>query len=145
MKSSNDEIRELAALNIGSISYNERGKEATIKAESIPILCGMLDDKVSACREAATRALVSLAQLKAGKVEIFELGRLPRIIELLGDESEQTRLNTVQLIASVAEYPPAREKFKECLDTLTALNKDERFPLVSRFAKTAIDVIQWLP
>ena len=35
LKSENKEIRELAALNLGSISYNERGKEYTIKAESI--------------------------------------------------------------------------------------------------------------
>ena len=43
---------------------------------------------------------------------------LDRIIELLYDESEQTRLNIVQLIAAVGEYPPAREKFKECLDKM---------------------------
>ena len=35
LKSENKKIRELAALNLGSISYNERGKEYTIKAESI--------------------------------------------------------------------------------------------------------------
>lgn len=35
LKSENKFIRELAALNLGSISYNERGKEYTIKAESI--------------------------------------------------------------------------------------------------------------
>lgn len=35
LKSENKYIRELAALNLGSISYNERGKEYTIKAESI--------------------------------------------------------------------------------------------------------------
>jgi len=49
MGSANPIIRELAALNIGSISYNERGKEITIKAESIPILCNMLHDKVPKC------------------------------------------------------------------------------------------------
>ena len=35
LKSDNKFIREIAALNLGSISYNERGKEYTIKAESI--------------------------------------------------------------------------------------------------------------
>jgi hypothetical protein len=105
----------------------------------------MLNDKVSACRIAASRALCSLAQLKAGKVEIYDLGFLDRIIELLGDESDQTRLNIVQLITAEAEYPEAREKFKECLDTLKALVKDEDWPLVSRFAQKAIDVIVWLP
>ena len=49
MKSHNPIIRELASLNLGSISYNERGKEITIKAESIPILCHMLHDKVPKC------------------------------------------------------------------------------------------------
>lgn len=68
LQSKNKVIRELAARNLGSISFNERGKEATIKAESIPLLCKMLHDEVSDCRVAATRALCSLAQLKEGKV-----------------------------------------------------------------------------
>ena len=74
----------------------------------------MLDDSITNCRIAATRALASLAQLKEGKVEINSIeGRLDRIIDLLDDPSEQLRLNIVQLIANVAEYPPCREKFKE--------------------------------
>lgn len=98
-------------------------------------------------RTAASRALASLAQLKAGKVEIYDLEMLDRIIELLSDKSEQTRLNIVQMISSVGEYPPAREKFKECLDKLKDLVSVEKFhnPLVSRFAQTAIDVITWKP
>ena len=72
--SENEVIRALAARNLGSISFNERGKEATIKAETIPLLCKMLHDKSSECREVATRALCSLAQLKEGKVQIFDLG-----------------------------------------------------------------------
>lgn len=74
----------------------------------------MLDDSITNCRIAASRALASLAQLKEGKVEIHSIdGRLDRIIDLLDDPSEQLRLNIVQLIANVAEYPPCREKFKE--------------------------------
>ena len=48
----------------------------------------MLFDKVSLVRTAASRSLVSLAQLKAGKVQIYDLEMLDRIIELLYDESE---------------------------------------------------------
>ena len=44
------------------------------------------------------------------------------------------------MIANLAEYPPAREKFKECLDKLKEMVEKEKneFPLVSRFAQTAI-------
>ena len=51
------------------------------------------------------------------------------------------------MIANVGEYPPAREKFKECLDKLQEMVKAEKdeFPLVSRFAQTAIEVIVWVP
>jgi hypothetical protein len=51
------------------------------------------------------------------------------------------------MISSVGEYPPAREKFKECLDRLKELVLKDKFhfPLVSRFAQTAIDVITWIP
>jgi hypothetical protein len=54
-------IRELSAMNLGSISYNQIGKEQAIDAGSIPPLCTMLSDKVSEVRTAATRALNSLA------------------------------------------------------------------------------------
>ena len=45
-------------------------------------------------------------------------------------------MNIVQMIANVGEYPPAREKFKECLDKLKEMveKEKEEFPLVSRFA-----------
>jgi hypothetical protein len=86
--SKNAQIRELAALNIGSVSFNVLGKERTIEAKSIEPLTKMLFDKVSLVRTAASRSLVSLAQLKAGKVQIYDLEMLDRIIELLYDESE---------------------------------------------------------
>jgi hypothetical protein len=40
------------------------------------------------------------------------------------------------MIAAIGEYPPAREKFKECLDRLKDMTVKEKssFPLVSRFA-----------
>lgn len=80
LASKNARIRELAALNIGSISYNTLGKERTIDAKSIEPLTKMLFDEVSDVRTAATRALASVAQLKAGKVEIYDLEMLDRII-----------------------------------------------------------------
>ena len=88
LASKNKYIRELAALNLGSISYNMKGKERTIEAKSIPPLTKMLHDDVSEVRTAATRALTSLAQLKQGKVEIYDLDMLSRIIELLYDECD---------------------------------------------------------
>lgn len=51
------------------------------------------------------------------------------------------------MIAAVGEYPPARAKFKECLEKLKDMVQKEKqtMPLVSRFAQTAIDVITWIP
>ena len=95
LKSGHFRIRELAALNLGSISYNSLGKEQTIDANSIPPLCEMLTDTVSDVRTASTRALASLAQQKEGKVQIYDLDKLNEIIALLYDKSDQTRLNTV--------------------------------------------------
>lgn len=59
--SKNSKIRELSALNLGSISYNMKGKELIIEAGSIPFLCQMLHDDVSEVRTASTRSLASLA------------------------------------------------------------------------------------
>ena len=67
------------------------------------------------------------------------------ILSLLDDKSDQTRLNTIQLITNVGEYPPAKEKFKECLEKLGEIVKaeEEDFPLNSRFAASAIKNITW--
>lgn len=51
----------MAAMNLGSISYNSIGREQTIIANSIPPLCEMLSDEISEVRTASTRALASLA------------------------------------------------------------------------------------
>lgn len=46
----------------------------------------MLTDTVSDVRTASTRALVSLAQQKEGKVQIYDLDKLNEIISLLYDK-----------------------------------------------------------
>lgn len=48
----------------------------------------MLTDKISLVRSAATRALTSLAQMKEGKVQIYDLDKLNEIIMLLEDPAE---------------------------------------------------------
>lgn len=69
------------------------------------------------------------------------------IIELLYDLEEQTRVNSVQLVAACAEYAPAREKFKQCLPKLEEMAKKyaKTQPLVAKHANIAIGVITWQP
>jgi len=140
LASNNWEIRKMSAENLGSISYNVMGKRATIEAESIPPLCEMLTDDIFEVRASAVRALASLAQLKEGKIQIYDLDKLNQIIELLYDLDEQTRLNTVQLIAACAEYPPSREKFKQCLAKLKEMAEKmvNSQPLVATHANIAV-------
>lgn len=146
LTANNWEIRKLAAENLGSISYNVHGKEATIEADSIPPLCEMLSDDIYEVKSSAVRALASLAQLKEGKIQIYDLDKLNQIIELLYDMDEQTRLNTVQLIAACAEYPPARSKFKQCLEKLKDMaGRGNSKNLVAIHAGVAIEVITWTP
>jgi hypothetical protein len=45
----------------------------------------MLSDEIFECRSSALRALASLAQLKEGKIQIYDLDKLNTIIELLFD------------------------------------------------------------
>jgi len=45
----------------------------------------MLSDEIFECRSSALRALASLAQLKEGKIQIYDLDKLNPIIELLFD------------------------------------------------------------
>lgn len=53
----------------------------------------------------------------------------------------------MQLIAAEAEYPPGREKFKQCLNKLRDMVEKYKNtqPLVSKHAQIAIDVITWQP
>jgi hypothetical protein len=44
LSSKNPRILELSAQNIGSLSFNVKGKEKTIEAGSIPHLCRLLND-----------------------------------------------------------------------------------------------------
>ena len=70
-------------------------------------------------------------------MEIYDLDKLNEIINLLNDKNDQTRLNTVQLICSVGEYPPAKDKFKECLPRLKELviSQADNYPLVAKHAQ----------
>lgn len=76
LKAANWEIRKMSAENLGSISYNVLGKSSTIEAQSIPPLCDMLTDEIYEVRASAVRALASLAQLKEGKIQIYDLDKL---------------------------------------------------------------------
>lgn len=53
----------------------------------------------------------------------------------------------MQLIAACAEYPPAREKFKQCLEKLKemATKMANSQPLVAQHAQIAVEVIEWKP
>ena len=74
------------------------------------------------------------------------MDKLNQIIELLYDMDEQTRLNTVQLIAACAEYPPARSKFKQCLEKLREMaGRGTSRSLIAAHASIAINVITWTP
>jgi hypothetical protein len=132
LASTNHEIRRLAAESLGSISYDEIGKMATLEAGSIEPLCNMLTDTIPQVRTSAIRTLTSLSQIKEGKVQIYDLDKLNTIIMLLYDVSDQTKLNTIQLISMVAEYPPAREKFKQSLEKLRQMAQlDKVAPLIA--------------
>ena len=82
------QIRQLAAENLCSISFNDDGKTQTIEAGSIQPLTEMLTDTISDVRTSAVCALASLAQLKEGKIQIYDLDKLNLIIELLYDLDE---------------------------------------------------------
>lgn len=86
--SSNEFIRQLAADSLGSVSYDEIGKMATLEAGSIDGLCNMLGDEIAAVRTSSVRTLTSLAQIKEGKVQIYDLDKLNTIIMLLYDAED---------------------------------------------------------
>ena len=92
---SNDTIRELSVTNLSQISFLDIGKIQQIEKKCVLELCKRLDDPKSNVREAATIALASLAQRNLAKEQILQYSYFQRIMELLHDPSEQTRLNIV--------------------------------------------------
>jgi len=54
-------------------------------------------------------------------------------------------LNTIQLIASVAEHPLGRKKANICLEKLHTLADNPENAFIVPYIKGTIDVIQWVP
>lgn len=50
--------------------------------------------------------------------------KLPKILTLLDHKNEQIVLNTVQLVASMAEHPKGREMCKNSLVTLKKIHDE---------------------
>ena len=141
------ELKRLSAEVLGSLSFSYPGKLRVIEQECIKPLGDLLSDDMPEVRGAALLALASLSIEKSAKVEIaLEEGFLLKIMELLKDSDQENRLNAVQLISNVAEYPPAKVEFQNCLEQLREMvGNDDEEEIVKRFADKAIDIITWKP
>ena len=141
------ELKKLSAEVLGFLSFSYPGKLRVIEQECIKPLGDLLSDDMPEVRGAALLALASLSIEKSAKVEIaLEEGFLLKIMELLKDSDQESRLNAVQLISNVAEYPPAKVEFQNCLEQLREMvGNDDEEEIVKRFADKAIDIITWKP
>eukprot|EP00826_Nyctotherus_ovalis_P049807 TRINITY_DN6043_c0_g1_i5.p1 TRINITY_DN6043_c0_g1~~TRINITY_DN6043_c0_g1_i5.p1 ORF type:complete len:357 (+),score=117.93 TRINITY_DN6043_c0_g1_i5:114-1184(+) len=147
LQSEDIEVRKKATANISALSFKLIGKKKIILAESIPILCKLLEENDQDLLVHVTKALASLANKKHAKMQIMENGAFKRIKELLKHENPKIRLNIIQLIANSAELPKIKEEVAETLDELRSIleNGDKNSEIIKRFAQTAINVITWKP
>ena len=70
---------------------------------------------------------------------------LNHVIDMLSIPNNFIKLNTVQLIANLAEHPKGREKFLTIIPKLTELRDDPEFAEYKEYVKKTIDVIEWKP
>lgn len=145
LKSEDIEVRKRATANISALSFKVMGKKKIILAETIPILCELLNEQDEELLTHVTKALASLATKKHAKMQLVKYEALKRIRELLTHKNPKIKLNIIQLIANSAELPPIKEEFTEALGELNAIleSGDENSEIIKRFAKTAINVITW--
>ncbi len=66
-------------------------------------------------------------------------------MDLLFDETEQIKLNIIQLITSVAEHPEGRKKAKASLPRLKELKNDPGNEFLVPYIEFAIEIITWTP
>ena len=64
-------------------------------------------------------------------------------MNLLYIEGEQIKLNSIQLISSVAEHPDGRIKAKACLEKLKEIKLEYEFLIP--YIDDAIEIITWIP
>lgn len=87
-----------------------------------------------------TLCLCSLSQINSGKNQIIDSGSFDYIVKLLSDPSKHIKLNTVQLIANLAEHPEGQRKAVACLPILKGITDVEKI-----YIDATIDVINWKP
>lgn len=94
-----------------------------------------------------TLTLCSFTQLKLAKREMVENQYLDQVIDLLATPDQFIKLNSVQLIANLAEHPKGREKFlqEHNISKLLALRDDESFKEFRDCVCQALDVINFVP
>ena len=72
---------------------------------------------------------------------------LDQVIDLLAVDDKFIKLNSIQLVANLAEHPKAREKFlmKKNLTKIEALRDDEGFAEFKENVLQTLEVINFVP
>ena len=126
-------------------SKDELAKNLLIASNSIKNLPSLEE------QETLYQQLLHLLVRKCNSSNIYELEEQ---VSQLRDKSIRQSPYSVPLLSLIITMSPFTKtvikfnhKFKECLDKLKNMVEVEKedYPLVSRFAQVAIDVITWMP
>ncbi|EGR29633.1 rtdr1-prov protein, putative [Ichthyophthirius multifiliis] len=138
-------IRELSAINLACISFLETGKIKEMELNCVLPLCQKLEDQQSSVREAASICLASLAQKNQAKFQVIFFNLIILLFYKKDDPSLQTKLNIIQLIASISEHPVGRKIAHECLPKLEQLKEDKDNEYLVPYILQTVEVITWVP
>ena len=105
------------------------------------VLC---EDPDTLVRIAASKTLASLTTKKLGKKKFCKRNGVELCVKLLQDESDETKINALQTVSNIVEWPKIRQNFKEYLPIITKLETSSN-ELVARFALIAKSSINWVP
>ncbi|CAD8075607.1 unnamed protein product [Paramecium primaurelia] len=145
LKRTNFKLRSLACKNLACISYDSSGKLDVINQGCVLELCSRLLDDHNEVITNATMALASLAQHNECKFQMMDNNKLDIVIKLLDHNDHQIKLNSVQLVTSLAEHPKGRKECYKCLPTLQNFSTDTQYEYIRPYAIQAIEVIKWEP
>lgn len=145
---SDDKVRQLACNALEVLCLHNDAQVQAIDKECIPVLCNLLQDKNWEVTSASAGTLMIISVHDRAKQEMLTAGGVKCLGPLLKNPKFAIQLKVLKLIASLGQYPPAKDilKTSETTKTLRKMIDDtdaDKYGLLAKSASIALQVLLW--
>lgn len=125
------------------------GKTACVEAKAMPLVTRALGHDLGYVRKAASSAIMHLTNAQEGKLAAVHEGAVQVLLGRIGDSEDLVVANSLQALANVSEHPASRADGllaqESTLESIQALIKTTKAPMVRDSAKCALQKVTWKP